>query len=76
MKPSIGRIVLFTLPEGERAVNGERTFPAIITMVHGERLVNLRVFKDEDRPAVERYTSVDHADEPGKPYTWSWPPRL
>jgi len=75
-RPSLGRIVLFTLGEGEDAVNSARIFPAVITMVHGGGLVNLRVFCDAE-PGMrgERRTSVEQADRPGEPCTWCWPPR-
>lgn len=78
MKPTIGRIVLFTLPAGIPDINGARTFPAIITAVHSAALVNLRMFADWNPlapPTGEWKTSVPQADAPGTPFTWCWPPR-
>ena len=76
MKPTIGRIVLFTLPETWGIVNGAKTFPAIITAVHSPTLVNLRAFLDADGTIFnEWFTSVPLSDRPAEPMTWIWPPR-
>lgn len=70
MKPSIGRIVLFT---GEKS-NGLNTHPAIITRVWSDVCVNLQVFLDAGVVIVK--TSVMQ-DESGKAeHSWMWPPRV
>lgn len=76
MKPSLGRIVLYTLPSDHHPVNQARTFPAIITAVHSDTMVNLRVFADGSSVMMEWVTSVPYADQPGEPFTWAWPPRV
>jgi hypothetical protein len=65
-KPSIGRLVHFQpTTEGAKA-------PAIITAVHSDTCVNLRVFSDDDHP-IERVTSVVQGTGAR---SWSWPERV
>lgn len=73
-KPSIGRIVHFYGEDG-----GLDPSPAIITKVHSDTMVNLRVFYDEGTP--ERVTSVPlfETREGGGAQTnrfCIWPPRV
>ena len=75
MAPTTGRIVLVT--NLSKVVNGKTEFPAIITAVHSDEVINCRVFEDSvDRPMW--YTSVTHEGTAGSGYqgqTWRWPPR-
>lgn len=68
---TIGRIVHF------RTENG-RVFPAIVTDVHSDDLVNLRVFEDSHDFPWE--TSVQKQDETEgasiENQRWFWPPRV
>lgn len=59
--PTVGRIVLFRFDE-------TNTFPAIITRVHDDSLVNLMVFKDF---ICEAMTSRYHGENVGQ---WDWMP--
>ena len=61
-KPTIGRIVHYKVDDGGIA-------PAIITRVHNDDCVNLRIFLD-GRPCESR-TSVVRGDGRGQ---WDWPP--
>lgn len=80
MKPSIGRIVLYSLSAVESAINWQRECAAIITSVHSDRVVNLTVFTDatwgEPAESIKRITSVE-LSKSGAPEdgTWRWPPR-
>jgi hypothetical protein len=77
--PSLGRIVHFVLPDGPHAGQSRA---AIITSVHGPKLVNLTVFLDQsgdmgqgkDFQITDRYWSRDYGPD-GAPGTWHWPPR-
>lgn len=73
MRAMLGQTVLFTIAEHEDDVNGSRTFPAIVTAVHSDELVNLRVFLDSvaSLDDGEWRTSVGYRDQFGVPYTWS-----
>ena len=78
MKPTLGRIVIYTQPAAEAPVNGSREHPAIITRVWQPDSevsgVNLQVFFDAGTPSPR--TSVLHAsrgsDQLGN---WDWPKR-
>ncbi len=59
--PTVGRIVLFRYDE-------TNTFPAIITRVHDESLINLMVFKDF---VCEAMTSRHQGEYAGQ---WDWMP--
>lgn len=80
MKPSIGRIVHYVLPEHSGRVGEHRA--AIVTNTFGGMLANLTVFLDQsaDDPAgvvgahTMRGWSVEY-DESCKPGTWHWPER-
>lgn len=74
-KPSVGRIVHVCLNDGT-TYNGAKTFPAIVTAVHTDTLINARVFVDG--PEVLWLTSIPHVDTVPESYTsptWGWPPR-
>lgn len=91
MSPSIGRIVIFKLPDTAEPVNGSREHPAIVVSVHSETMVNLRVFFDwnpnpgefgqytRDQDFLSEWqTSVPRADGVFESYdgpTWRWPER-
>ena len=65
MKPTIGRIVHYTI-DGAGVV-----VPAIVVKVYTEEVVNIRVFtNDGENPAHK--TSVKKGEQPG---CWNWPPR-
>ena len=70
--PTIGRIVHYTIAENEEPVNGSCTFPAIITFVHSEDLVNLQVFYDAYPNENHWKTSVNRNNAPNS--SWDWPP--
>lgn len=72
MKPSIGRIVIYRLPEDKPDINGAREFPAVIVRVWSESCVNLRVFTDG--PYTPWVTSVTLLPEDqGERSTCWWP---
>lgn len=71
-RPSIGRIVLYRA----RAPEKDCMYPAIITRVWNDEMVNLEVFGSAEGPdSVQgRYpTSIKRGDERGQ---WCWPPRV
>ena len=73
MKPSIGRIVRYIVPEHmSKATAGEQR-AAIITRVHSETCVNLFVYFDGDGVENGRVTSVCFGTEPGQ---CMWPERV
>lgn len=75
VKPSIGRIVVFT-PSGndsECRHNGASEVPAIITRVFSDTVVNLKVITDGS--ATPWRTSATYSEE-GTPYSWRWPQRV
>lgn len=69
MKPTIGRIVIYTLPTGnDFRNNGAREAPAIIARVFDDGKINLRVFLDGSETPWA--TSVTEGTSPD---TWHWP---
>lgn len=81
MTPTTGRIVLYHFDEQEVAPNGGDPCPAIITQVHANGYVNLRIFTDSNGAAADvagewrtSVASAESARPTGQPY-WSWPPR-
>lgn len=82
MKPTIGRIVLYTMPPADCGSFGtpkgqSQTVPAIIVSVHSEELVNLRVMSDSSFPSfVETSVPLKGKDDsPETGYYWEWPSR-
>ena len=76
--PTVGRIVLYTLPEHEAAPTGVRTVPAVVSGILERAtgdLVNLRIFRDGPPAGDEWRPSVPRASDPGEPGTWAWPRR-
>lgn len=67
MKPSIGRIVHYATADGH-------VLPAIVTEVHNDTCVNLRVFTDSSENPWH-LTSVLF-DGHGAAECWRWPPRV
>lgn len=74
MKPTIGRIVRYTLHNFEQR-------PAIIVRVISDTRVSLHVFADTCDPPGIAYDPelgepgvAEHSDAP-QPFHWSWPPR-
>lgn len=75
MKPTVGRIVNFKLPDypaGARSIGDVRG--AVVTRVWSDTCVNLRVFTDgeNDQGQSEYHTSVCMGEGNGQ---WSWPVR-
>lgn len=86
MKPTIGRIVHYTLTETDaklidEGVPGKRNpvakgqvYPAMVVAVFGNGAnANLKVFLDGGPGAEYWATSRPEGDAPG---TWCWPPRV
>lgn len=81
MMPSIGRIVLFqgatSLSTGEPA-----PFPAIVTRVHSETMIDLQLFGDHSFETDQVFDVVlgvpadGDVDPAAGPGFWYWPPRL
>lgn len=71
--PSKGRIVMYQ----PRLSKREDAVPAIVTTVHSDTCVNLRVFADEDS-YVARVTSVEQLSPHNQHYGayWFWPERV
>jgi hypothetical protein len=68
MKPTIGRIVIFNVPEDIRPkVNHAEQLPAIIVRVWSEDMVNLKVITDGINDIW--ITSVHKGDEVNQ---WNW----
>lgn len=83
MKPSIGRIVIYRLTEGDKTTlevrgasnpnNGADEAPAMVVRVWSDTCVNLKVLVDgEDTLWV---TSATLADAPEQERRWRWPDR-
>ena len=78
MKPSIGRIVHFVNKRGL----GTEIFPAIITSVHSDTVVNLNVFYDGRAGSVAGGESPFESSVPfheGPELvkgSWFWPPKV
>jgi hypothetical protein len=71
MKPTIGRIVIFNMPDYlKNGVNGNKSekLPAIIVAVWSETTVNLKVLTDGLNDLW--VTSVSLGDAEGN---WNWP---
>lgn len=70
-KPTIGRIVIFTVPSPEHptANNDAKEVPAIITRVWSDTCVNLTVFADNREPV--NFSSSQYSDK-ALPTTWRW----
>lgn len=67
MKPSVGRIVLFS--------EGGTEAPAIVTRVWSDSCVNLQPFPVDRFPG--EHTSVCFAEQPSSVgSSWRWPPRV
>jgi len=73
MKPTIGRIVIYTLPtDSTLGNNGALEAPATVVRVFGDSgKINLKVHLDG--PSDHWATSIDEGTSPG---TWHWPPRV
>lgn len=84
-KPTVGRIVHYTLTETDCQVIGEQpstirngvaagqVYPAVVTAVFGNgEYANLKVFLDGGPGAEYWATSRAEGEEPGR---WMWPPR-
>lgn len=71
MKPSMGRIVIFTGATGEQA-------PAIVVGVHGtlSDVVDLQIFHLNLRMYQSNVRQADPLNLEPQPLTWQWPPRV
>jgi hypothetical protein len=79
MKPTIGRIVLFSLPATYwiYVEDNDRIRPAIITRIHDDHRVNLRVVNDPtDVFMVTRSEQENVLEGAGTAGRWFWPPRV
>lgn len=69
IKPTIGRIVLVSLLAGQ-----EQFFPALITAVHGDTLINVGGFNDAGSPfnatSIQLLQDDDKAPESGRFAKW------
>ena len=70
MKPSIGRIVIYTGKEAE--VNTQKQCPAVVVAVWSDTCVNLRLLTDSS-DAPPWVTSVT---EGTGERSWKWPERV
>ena len=71
MKPTIGRIVIFNMPDYlKNGVNGNKSdqLPAVVVGVHSETTVNLKVLTDGQNDLW--VTSVSQGDSVNQ---WNWP---
>lgn len=71
MKPTIGRIVIYNMPDYlKNGVNGNKSdkLPAIIVAVWSETMVNLKVITDGQNDLW--VTSASQGDGPNQ---WNWP---
>lgn len=79
-KPSIGRIVL--VPMDPARNNGASVAPAIITRVHSDTTINVRVLADAHGNVTHDWrTSLTYVSEveslgDGNACQWTWPPRV
>lgn len=78
VKPTIGRIVLYTAPGGPWPnARTPAVWPAVVLRVRstddgGRSVVDLGVFSDDYRLEC----AIEQADAPGlEGRTWCWPPR-
>lgn len=82
-RPSLGRIVLFAIPD-DRGFYSGRKCPAVVTRAHNDTCVNLHLLPDMDDMDLVHQTSGMHPtsvtfdDSPDSPgaRTWHWPPRV
>jgi hypothetical protein len=77
MKPAIGRIVHYTLPETywHYVAETDRIRPAIVTRVLTDACINLRVIYDPTdhfMAMAQEQMSVELGGDAGE---WMWPPR-
>jgi hypothetical protein len=71
MEPTIGRIVIFNMPDYlKNGVNGNKSdkLPAIIVAVWSETTVNLKIITDGQNDLW--VTSASQGDGPNQ---WNWP---
>lgn len=69
MEPTIGRIVIFNVPEEMKPrVNFAEKLPAIIVRVWSDGVVNLKIITDGPEDIWD--TSVHMGDGP---HQWNWP---
>lgn len=73
MKPSVGRIVHFV-----EVRRGDSHCAAVITRVHADTCVNLRLFEDHASydPPSEFKTRVFLDEDDKHSGTWHWPERV
>ena len=69
MKVTIGRVVIFNVPEDLKPkVNFAEVLPAIVVRVWSDDVVNLKIFTDG--PEDIWTTSIPKGTEPNQ---WNWP---
>lgn len=77
-KPSLGRIVLYVAAAPAFSQDHVSVpWPAMITEVHSDAVVNIAGFEDKGRPfAVHNVPLLESADRPAVPAPFCyWPPR-
>ena len=77
MKPTIGRIVIYTLYQDGliepcRQNYGETELPAVIVRVWSDTCVNLKVLTDG---STDQWVTSVCYDASASPRTWRWPER-
>lgn len=75
IKPSIGRVVWFT-PLNEHIVDPKQPWAALVTYVHGDRMVNLAAFNPngDHQPKSSVPLLQDDDAKPEGGYFCSWMP--
>ena len=72
MEPTIGRIVIFNVPEDMKPkVNHAEKLPAIIVRAWSEGVVNLKIITDGENDIWQ--TSVSQGNKPNQ---WNWPVKV
>jgi hypothetical protein len=76
MKPSVGRIVHFGQPTYTSEPDGVVAWAAIVTWVHEDGSVNLRVFHPSAFANADQHHERVKESETLEAARWSWPPRV
>jgi len=68
IKPTVGRVVLYKMKAQAGTIGKEDIFPALVTRVHNDTVINLAVMTDYE---IKFQTSVAQGDGVG---LWDWMP--
>lgn len=74
IEPTIGRIVLYR--DTDYNINGDTEFPAMITHVTNQKVVNLIVFPNGLAPKVQLDVMHKEEVEMVDVHFWRWPPKV